>query len=128
MSSTVQTVKSKDYSKALSSYSVFSVELNHPSFSNSIAIANNVDPQSVSFLSIEWPIVPAECVVNSLIANNSLTDANSADYSLSAVNIGNISDVFAQSGDFNIAQAPTSASATFSTTFAVTSSGASGST
>jgi len=94
-----------------SSDSVFSVELNHPSFSNSIAIANNVDPQSVSSLSIEWPIVPAD-----------------ADYSLSAVNIGNITDVFAQSGDFNIAQAPTSASATFCTTFAVTSSGASGST
>ncbi|KAE9394340.1 hypothetical protein BT96DRAFT_943255 [Gymnopus androsaceus JB14] len=83
----------------------FSLELNHPSFSNSIAIGNNIDP-TLETLSIEWPIVPAD-----------------VDYSLSAVNIGNISNIFAQSSDFAIAQAPTTASATFSTTFAVSSSG-----
>jgi hypothetical protein len=90
---------------------VFTLELNHPSFSSSLALANNVDP-TLEVISIEWPIVPAD-----------------VDYSLSAVNVTNINAVFAQSGDFAIAQAPTTGvSASVSTTFVVSSSsGASGS-
>ncbi|KIK51334.1 hypothetical protein GYMLUDRAFT_78257 [Collybiopsis luxurians FD-317 M1] len=90
----------------------FSLELNHPSFRNSFALANNVNAQSGSPLSIEWPIVPAD-----------------SQYTLSAVNVSNINQVFASSGQFAIAQAPTSASATFSTTFTpgVSASGSSAS-
>ncbi|KAJ3852141.1 hypothetical protein EV368DRAFT_65149 [Lentinula lateritia] len=88
----------------------FSLELNHPSFSSSLALANNVDPTSGSPLSIEWPIVPAD-----------------SDYTLSAVNISNINTVFSSSASFSIAQAPTTGvSATVSTTFTtgLSSSGA----
>ncbi|GAW09883.1 hypothetical protein LENED_012095 [Lentinula edodes] len=40
----------------------FTLELNHPSFSSSLALANNVNPTSGSPLSIEWPIVPADLI------------------------------------------------------------------
>ncbi|GAW09882.1 hypothetical protein LENED_012094 [Lentinula edodes] len=86
----------------------FTLELNHPSFSSSLALANNVNPTSGSPLSIEWPIVPAD-----------------------AVNISNINSVFSSSASFSIAQAPTTGvSATVSTTFTtgLSSSGASAST
>ncbi|KAF5345101.1 hypothetical protein D9757_012088 [Collybiopsis confluens] len=89
----------------------FSLELNHPSFGNSLALANNVNPQSGSPLSIQWPIVPAD-----------------AQYTLSAVNISNINQVYSMSGSFAIAQAPTTvASSLSSTTFTsnATASGAS---
>ncbi|KAJ4470414.1 hypothetical protein C8J55DRAFT_564168 [Lentinula edodes] len=92
----------------------FTLELNHPSFSSSLALANNVNPTSGSPLSIEWPIVPAD-----------------SDYTLSAVNISNINSVFSSSASFSIAQAPTTGvSATVSTTFTtgLSSSGASAST
>ncbi|KAJ3827744.1 hypothetical protein F5880DRAFT_1503619 [Lentinula raphanica] len=68
----------------------FTLELNHPSFRNSLALANNVNPTSGSPLSIEWPIVPAD-----------------SGYTLSAVNVTNINAVFSTSGSFSIAQAPT---------------------
>ncbi|KAJ3786641.1 hypothetical protein GGU10DRAFT_166351 [Lentinula aff. detonsa] len=84
----------------------FSLELNHPSFGNSLALANNVNPTSGSPLSIEWPIVPAD-----------------SGYTLSAVNITDINTVFSTSGSFSIAQAPTTGvSASVSTTFTVSSS------
>ncbi|KAJ3974834.1 hypothetical protein EV361DRAFT_1031435, partial [Lentinula raphanica] len=79
----------------------FTLELNHPSFRNSLALANNVNPTSGSPLSIEWPIVPAD-----------------SGYTLSAVNVTNINAVFSTSGSFSIAQAPTTGvSASVSTTF-----------
>eukprot|EP00914_Ancora_sagittata_P018463 GHVO01036556.1.p1 GENE.GHVO01036556.1~~GHVO01036556.1.p1 ORF type:complete len:207 (+),score=11.68 GHVO01036556.1:68-688(+) len=75
----------------------FTLELNHPSFSNSFALANNVNPTSGSPLSIEWPIVPAD-----------------SQYSLSAVNISNINQVYSTSAQFTIAQAPTTLASTSS--------------
>ncbi|KAJ4464369.1 hypothetical protein J3R30DRAFT_3637208 [Lentinula aciculospora] len=91
----------------------FTLELNHPSFGKSLALANNLDPTSASPLSIEWPIVPAD-----------------SGYTLSAVNVSNINAVFSSSDSFSIAQAPTTGvSASVSTTFTTgSSSGVSAST
>ncbi|KAJ7154961.1 hypothetical protein C8R43DRAFT_1000801 [Mycena crocata] len=66
----------------------FSIELFHPSFNEAIAIANNVDP-STGQITVALPIVPA-----------------GDQYTLEAVNITNINQVFATSADFNIAAAP----------------------
>ncbi|KAJ7914715.1 hypothetical protein B0H13DRAFT_1872715 [Mycena leptocephala] len=87
--------------------SVFSIELNHPSFNNALAIANNVDPANNN-VTLTIPPVPAE-----------------DNYTLEFVNITNIDDVFATSGSFSIGAAVSaSASATGS---AGSGSGASGS-
>ncbi|KAE9391693.1 hypothetical protein BT96DRAFT_925129 [Gymnopus androsaceus JB14] len=42
---------------ATGSDSLFTLELNHPSFQ--LALANNIDPTSQSPLSVDWPIVPS---------------------------------------------------------------------
>ncbi|KAF9062732.1 hypothetical protein BDP27DRAFT_1336250 [Rhodocollybia butyracea] len=95
---------------ATSTDSSFTLELFHPSFNNALALANNVDP-SLGNITVEMPIVPAD-----------------SGYTLEAVNIGNISDIFSTSPSFSIAQTPsTSVTATLSTTFtdsATTSGGA----
>ncbi|KAL6304901.1 hypothetical protein BKA93DRAFT_254086 [Sparassis latifolia] len=66
--------------------STWSFELVNPvNFHNSFGLANNVDP-STGVLLVELPVVPP-----------------GDGYLLQAVNISNINDVFAQSGDFAIA-------------------------
>ncbi|KAJ7081020.1 hypothetical protein C8R44DRAFT_823929 [Mycena epipterygia] len=69
----------------------FSLELFHPSFNQAIAIANNVDP-SLNQITVELPLVPA-----------------GDQYTLEAVNITNINQVFSNSSDFSIAAAPSTA-------------------
>ncbi|KAJ7849769.1 hypothetical protein B0H13DRAFT_2674659 [Mycena leptocephala] len=74
----------------------FSIELTHPSFNHAIAIANNVDPK-LDQTTVELPIVPA-----------------GDQYTLQFVNITDINQIFATSGDFSIAAAA-SPSSTVST-------------
>ncbi|KAF7365734.1 hypothetical protein MVEN_00447200 [Mycena venus] len=86
-----------------SSDPTFSIELSHPSFNAAIAIANNVDP-TLNQITVELPIVPG-----------------GDQYTLEFVNITDINQVFAMSGDFSIAAAASpsaSASAIPSTTSA----------
>jgi hypothetical protein len=64
--------------------STWSFELINVVFNDAFAIANNVDPSS-SPLTIELPIVPA-----------------GAGYTLEAVNIGNITNVYATTASFSI--------------------------
>ncbi|KAJ6476475.1 hypothetical protein C8R47DRAFT_1220318 [Mycena vitilis] len=81
-----------------SSDPVFSIELNNPSLNSALAIANNVNPADNN-ATIVIPPVPA-------------TDG----YTLTFVNIADISDVFATSSSFSIAAATSaSSSATGST-------------
>ncbi|KAK7458773.1 hypothetical protein VKT23_009777 [Stygiomarasmius scandens] len=91
----------------------FSIELNHPSLLNAIAISNNVNPGDNS-ITVTWPVLLV----------------HDGQYTLQAVNVGNISDVFATSSPFNIAAAPAqssssgaSGSGTSSGTAAATSAG-----
>ncbi|EPQ60277.1 hypothetical protein GLOTRDRAFT_108878 [Gloeophyllum trabeum ATCC 11539] len=75
----------------------FSLELVNQVFHNSFAIANNVQPGQGS-LSLTLPIVPA-----------------GDGYSLEAVNVTNINQVYASSGDFSIAPASSTTSSASST-------------
>ncbi|OCH84038.1 hypothetical protein OBBRIDRAFT_840009 [Obba rivulosa] len=69
--------------------STWSLELVNPTnFHNSFAIANNVNP-APGFITVQLPIVPA-----------------GSGYVLEAVGISNISDVISQTGEFSIAQTP----------------------
>jgi len=63
---------------------VFTLELQNPTFNNEFAIANNRDPADGSYV---WqvPVVPA-----------------GTDYVINAVNIGNVSEVYASTGVFAI--------------------------
>ncbi|KAJ7925419.1 hypothetical protein B0H13DRAFT_2314634 [Mycena leptocephala] len=89
-----------------SSDSVFSIELNHPSFNNALAIANNVNPADNN-VTLTIPPVPAE-----------------DNYTLAFVNVTNIDDVFATSGSFSIgAEISASASATGSAAAGSSASG-----
>ncbi|KJA28332.1 hypothetical protein HYPSUDRAFT_33684 [Hypholoma sublateritium FD-334 SS-4] len=84
--------------------STWSFELTNESFNNAFAVANNVDP-SLNSITITLPVVP-------------IGDG----YTLEAVNIGNISDVFASTGDFSIANGTsTSTSSATSSTASTTS-------
>jgi len=75
----------------------WSFELLNTAFHNAFAIANNVDP-STQVLTLSLPIVPV-----------------GDGYTLQAVNIGNITDVYATSGDFAIGAASSSSSSGAST-------------
>ncbi|THU76624.1 hypothetical protein K435DRAFT_878958 [Dendrothele bispora CBS 962.96] len=86
---------------ATDSDTVFSIELTHPLLNDKIAIANNVNPGDQS-ITVTWPV---------LIGRDG--------YTVQAVNIGNITDVFATSSAFNIAAPP-------SVSQSSTASGASG--
>ncbi|KAH9486142.1 hypothetical protein JR316_0000206 [Psilocybe cubensis] len=79
-----------------SRFSTFSFELINESFNNAYAIANNVDPALLK-LTLTLPVVPV-----------------GAGYTLQAVNIGDINDVFATSSSFSIGAAPTPLSTTVS--------------
>ncbi|KAH9478083.1 hypothetical protein JR316_0010321 [Psilocybe cubensis] len=70
--------------------STFTLELNKEEFNKALAIANNV-ATSAGTLDVTLPPVP-----------------NGDGYTLQAVNITNINDVFATSGSFSIAAAPSS--------------------
>ncbi|EKM61425.1 uncharacterized protein PHACADRAFT_248020 [Phanerochaete carnosa HHB-10118-sp] len=79
--------------------STWSLELSNPNnFHNTFAIANNVDPAAGS-INIPLPPVPS-----------------GDGYIIEAVNITNINDVFAMSGDFSIAPAVSSTSSSASST------------
>jgi len=77
----------------------FSFELLNPSFNNAFAIANNVDP-SLGTLTVTLGVVPV-----------------GTDYTIEAVNIGNINQVYSTTPVFSIG---TTASASGSTATAVT--------
>ncbi|KAJ7913543.1 hypothetical protein B0H13DRAFT_2004752 [Mycena leptocephala] len=62
----------------------FSIELNHPSFNNALAIGNNVDASSLSD-TVALPNVPAD-----------------SGYWITFVDISNINSIFAQSQTFSI--------------------------
>ncbi|PCH34083.1 hypothetical protein WOLCODRAFT_22446 [Wolfiporia cocos MD-104 SS10] len=86
----------------------FSLELvNDIEFHNSFAIANNLNP-SDGFATFTLPIVPA-----------------GSGYTLEAVNVTDINQVYASSGDFAVAQTPSSTSS--STTSSGSSTASSGS-
>ncbi|GBE77529.1 hypothetical protein SCP_0104040 [Sparassis crispa] len=90
--------------------STWSFELVNPvNFHNSFGLANNVDP-STGVLLVELPVVPP-----------------GDGYLLQAVNISNINDVFAQSGDFAIGATPSTSAASSSSTAASSSSSGSAS-
>ncbi|PPQ77548.1 hypothetical protein CVT25_011408 [Psilocybe cyanescens] len=74
----------------------FSFELINDAFNNAFAIANNVNPTAQS-LTLTLPVVPV-----------------GGGYTLQAVNIGDINDVFASSAPFSIGAAPTPLSTTVS--------------
>ncbi|OCH84935.1 hypothetical protein OBBRIDRAFT_798661 [Obba rivulosa] len=77
------------WTNAVGDPSTWSLELVNPTnFHNSFAIANNVNP-APGVLSIRLPIVPA-----------------GGGYILEAVGISNISNVISQTGEFSIAQTP----------------------
>ncbi|KAF8971892.1 hypothetical protein BDZ97DRAFT_1901537 [Flammula alnicola] len=75
----------------------WSFELTNTAFNNEFAIANNVDP-SASQLTLTLPIVPV-----------------GDGYTLQAVNIGNVSDIFAQTPDFAVGATTTSLTTSAST-------------
>ncbi|KAF7976210.1 hypothetical protein HWV62_7400 [Athelia sp. TMB] len=97
-----------DWTSSSGDPSTFTLELSNTAFHNSYAIANNVNPSSGS-ISFSLPIVPA-----------------GAGYTVIAVAIGNISDVYATTGSFSVAAAPSS-SAVSSSASASASGSASGS-
>ncbi|KAF8174943.1 hypothetical protein BJ912DRAFT_39959 [Pholiota molesta] len=80
----------------------WSFELINVAFNNAFAIANNVDPASNS-ITLTLPVVPV-----------------GDGYTLQAVNIGNISDVFATTGDFSVGAASTTSTTALSTTTGTT--------
>ncbi|KAH8111860.1 hypothetical protein DFH11DRAFT_553244 [Phellopilus nigrolimitatus] len=75
----------------------FSIELANTIFHNSFALANNVQTGALT-LNLELPIVPV-----------------GDGYTLEFVNIGNISDIFTQTGDFSIGATVSSSAASSST-------------
>ncbi|KAJ8518144.1 hypothetical protein ONZ45_g4757 [Pleurotus djamor] len=96
-----------------SRFALFSVFLHHPSFRDDFAILNNVQPGPGS-RDVTLPVVPAQ-----------------DGYTLRATNVGNITDVYAESAPFFIGEAvstsavssSTSASSSVSSGASVTSSG-----
>jgi len=84
--------------------STWTFELVNPSFNNAFALANNVDP-SLNTITIQCPIVPT-----------------GSDYTVEAVNIGNINQVYATSSSFFIG-ATVSSSVSSSTTVSTTGTG-----
>ncbi|KAJ7346398.1 hypothetical protein DFH08DRAFT_810231 [Mycena albidolilacea] len=87
--------------------SVFSIELNHPSFNSALAVANNVNPADNN-CTINLPPVSAE-----------------DNYTLTFGNITDINDVFATTGSFSIGVAVlrSSGHSTVGTSGSVTQSG-----
>ncbi|KAF4611563.1 hypothetical protein D9613_004392 [Agrocybe pediades] len=83
----------------------FSFELINTAFNNAFAIANNVNP-TAGQLTLTLPPVPV-----------------GDGYTLEAVNIGNINDVFASSPSFSIGAATTTSSSGSSTSASSTASG-----
>ncbi|KAJ7436483.1 hypothetical protein B0H11DRAFT_656252 [Mycena galericulata] len=84
--------------------STFSIELFHPTFNAAIAIANNVDP-SLNQIMVELPSVPP-----------------GDGYTIEAVNIANINQVFSTSTDFSIAPGASSTLSSASTASATAGS------
>ncbi|CAA7264945.1 unnamed protein product [Cyclocybe aegerita] len=98
--------------EASDTFDTFSLELINTAFNNAFAIANNVNP-SAGQITLTLPIVPV-----------------GSGYTLEAVNIGNINDVFASTGSFSIGASTasvtsTSTSASGSTSGTVSGSGSS---
>jgi len=77
--------------------STWTWELVNPAFNNAFALVNNVDP-SLNTMTIQCPIVPA-----------------GSDYTVEAVNIGNINQVYATSPSFLIGATVSSSSSSSST-------------
>ncbi|KAH9056946.1 hypothetical protein EDB87DRAFT_1754129 [Lactarius vividus] len=89
---------------------VFSVELVNPTlFHNAIAIANNV-PKTQGSISVTLPVVP-----------------EGDGYTIEAVDISNINNVFGTSGDFAIGATVTSTSSTSTSTRSISTSSSTGS-
>ncbi|KAI0931396.1 hypothetical protein AcV5_005110 [Taiwanofungus camphoratus] len=89
----------------------FSFELvNADIFHNSFGIANNVNP-TLGFLTLTLPIVPS-----------------GPGYTLQAVNVSNINDIFAQTPNFNVDPTPATVSASSSSVGSSSASLPSGST
>jgi len=84
--------------------STWTFELVNPSFNNAFALANNVDP-TLNTLTLQTPIVPT-----------------GSDYTVEAVNIGNINQVYATSSLFSIG-ATVSSSGSSSSTVSTTGTG-----
>ncbi|KAJ7733195.1 hypothetical protein B0H14DRAFT_3614965 [Mycena olivaceomarginata] len=91
--------------------SVFSIELNHPSFNSALAIANNVNPadnnRTVGLPQSPQSAFPAVSLL-SLRPPHPFTPLDN--YTLTFVNITDINDVFATSGSFSIGAAVSSSS------------------
>jgi len=87
----------------------FTLELTNESFHNSFAIANNVQPESGQ-ITLNLPVVPV-----------------GDGYTLEAVDIGNISNVYSTTGSFSVGANAASSSSTSSGT-STTSTGTSAST
>jgi hypothetical protein len=99
----------------------WSFELINVAFNNAFAIANNVDPASNS-ITLTLPVVPVGCVfLLRMLSQKAHIDSLCSDgYTLQAVNIGNISDVFATTGDFSVGAASTTSTTALSTTTGTT--------
>ncbi|KAI5118580.1 hypothetical protein M0805_004196 [Coniferiporia weirii] len=87
----------------------FSIELTNDVFHKTFAIANNIQTGELQ-LSLELPIVPV-----------------GDGYTLEFVNVGNVSDVFAATGDFSIGAVVSSTSSLVSSTSSAASTGSAGS-
>ncbi|TFK21279.1 hypothetical protein FA15DRAFT_598153, partial [Coprinopsis marcescibilis] len=83
----------------------FTLELNHPDFNDALAIANNIDPARGS-ITLVIPVVAAK-----------------GGYTIEAVNIGNINDVYSTSPEFAIGEVTDASSIT---TASVTGSASNG--
>ena len=88
----------------------FTLELTHPSFNNKLAIANNIDPAQGE-ITLNFPVVEAQ-----------------PGYTLEAVNIGDIDEVYSATSSFAVAPNPNSSfSASSTASRSVSSSGSVGS-
>ncbi|KAI3595798.1 hypothetical protein WG66_001060 [Moniliophthora roreri] len=113
---------------AVQSDPIFTLELHHPTLLQDIAIANNVDP-SLMQLDILMPIVLARHVSTLFLpmpfSSFHLSSCRDDQYVIRAVNVSNIDDEFARTGNFFVGDTVSSSAASGSVTATNPPSGAS---
>lgn len=90
------------------------MELINQVFNSQFAIGNNIDP-SVGSITVELPIVPALYVLHSFYVCSGSDSPPSEDYTIEAVNISNINQIYAQTSTFPIGATITSSGSASST-------------
>lgn len=82
----------------------FSLYLYNEEFNDSFAIANNVDP-ALGSITIQIPVVPVRFVKSCSPPCSQADNENRDGYTLRAVNVGNIEDVYSSTGSFSVGAA-----------------------